>query len=72
MHNKSTLLIFKAEIETTFFIKHDTELRDDYNYKAQPKIGLILEIIVCYLICMHQRAALKMWGIEVPLKQACV
>lgn len=56
------------QTETKFFFKHDTEIRDGYNYTAQPKIALILVEIVCSLICMHQGAALTMWRIEIGFK----
>jgi len=50
-HNR-TLSIFKVQIRPTFFF--DTEVRDGYNYTAQPKISFILRDI-----CIHQGAAFK-------------
>jgi len=63
--NQSTLSIFKAQKETKFFFKHDTELRDGYNYTAQPKIAFILGDI-----CMLQGAAFKMQGIGIAFEFA--
>jgi len=51
-HDQSTFSIFRVQIETQFFFNHDTELRDGYNYTAQPKTAFILRDI-----CMYQGAA---------------
>jgi len=64
-HNQSTLSIFKVQIEIKFFFKHDTELRDGYNYTAQPKIAFISGDI-----CMYQGAAFKMRCIEIAFECA--
>jgi len=49
-------LNIKSANKTKFFF--DTELRDGYNYTAQPKIAFILRDI-----CIHQGATFKMRGI---------
>jgi len=51
------------QIETNFFFKHDTELRDGNNYTTQPKIVFILGDI-----CMHQGGVFKMQGIEIAFE----